>query len=120
MGMLVGLAALAAFLVVRELRPEAAQTAAFATVALAELVFVFSCRSERLPSWRLPPNRHLHLAVAFSLAVVAALVYRARSCRSRSGTVALTAGEVAAGRSRSRSPPALLTERRRRPSGGDG
>ena len=45
MGMLVGLAALVAFLVVRELRPEAAQTAAFATVALAELALVFSCRS---------------------------------------------------------------------------
>ena len=94
MGLLVGLAALVAFLVVRELRPEAAQTAAFATVALAELALVFSCRSVRLPSWRLPPNRHLHRAVAFSLAVVAALVYLPPLQESM-GTVSLTPGEVA-------------------------
>jgi Ca2+-transporting ATPase len=94
MGMLVGLAALVAFLLIRELRPQAAQTAAFATVALAELALVFSCRSVRLPSWQLPPNRHLHLAVAFSLAVVAALVY-VPFLQEPLGTVALTASEVA-------------------------
>jgi Ca2+-transporting ATPase len=94
MGMLVGLAALVAFLVVRELRPEAAPTAAFATVALAELALVFSCRSVRLPSWQLPPNRHLHLAVAFSLAVVVALVY-VPFLQEPMGTVALTLREVA-------------------------
>ncbi|HXG77175.1 MAG TPA: HAD-IC family P-type ATPase, partial [Gaiellaceae bacterium] len=74
-GVAVGGAALAAFLVVRELRPEAAQTAAYATVALAELVFVFSCRAEREAAWRLPRNPHLELAVAASLAVLVATLY---------------------------------------------
>jgi Ca2+-transporting ATPase len=71
----IGMAALGAFLVVRESQPAAAQTAAFATIALAELAFVFSCRSERLPSWRLAPNHPLALAVALSLVLVLALVY---------------------------------------------
>ena len=93
MGMLVGLAALVAFLVVREWRPEAAPTAAFATVALAELALVFSCRSVLLPSWRLPPNRHLRVAVAFSLAVVVALVY-APFLQEPMGTVALSFREA--------------------------
>jgi Ca2+-transporting ATPase len=108
MGLLVGLAALVAFLVVRELRPEAAQTASFATVALAELALVFSCRSVRLPSWRLPPNRDLHLAVAFSLVVVAALVYLPL-LQEAMGTVALTLGEVALVAALAVAP-ALLTE----------
>jgi len=108
MGMLVGLAALAAFLVVRELRPEAAQTAGFATVALAELALVFSCRSVRLPSWRLPPNRYLHLAVALSLTVIVALVYLP-FLQGAMGTVALTAGEVALVAALALAP-ALLTE----------
>ncbi len=74
-GLVIGFAALAAFLLVREQRPEAAQTAAFATVALAELAFVFSCRSERLPTWRLPPNLFLRVAVAASLGTVVAALY---------------------------------------------
>jgi Ca2+-transporting ATPase len=93
MGMLVGLAALVAFLVVRELRPQAAQTAGFATIAFAELALVFSCRSVTLPSWRLPPNRYLHVAVAFSFAVVCALVY-VPFLQEPLGTVGLTAGEL--------------------------
>jgi Ca2+-transporting ATPase len=92
--MLIGLASLAAFLAVRETRPEAAQTAAFATVALAELAFVFSCRSERFPSWRLSPNRPLWLAVLASLAIVLALVYTP-ALHEPFGTVALTAPELA-------------------------
>jgi len=74
-GVTVGLAALAAFLAVRELRPEAAQTAAYATVALAELVFVFSCRAETLPAWRLPRNRHLEAAVLGSLGFLVLTLY---------------------------------------------
>jgi Ca2+-transporting ATPase len=74
-GTVVGLTALAAFLVVRGLRPEAAQTAAYATIALAELVFVFSCRAELRPAWRLPRNQHLELAVVASLALLLATVY---------------------------------------------
>jgi Ca2+-transporting ATPase len=60
---------------VREWRPEAAQTAAFVTIALAELAFVYACRSDSLPSWRLGPNRWLGLAVAASAAALAAIVY---------------------------------------------
>ena len=44
-GVTVGLAATAAYLIGRELAPDAAQTMAFATVALAELVFVYTLRS---------------------------------------------------------------------------
>ena len=93
-GVTVGIAALAAFLVVRELRPEAAQTAAYATVALAELVFVFSCRAERHPAWRLPRNPFLELAVAASLAVLAATVYLP-ALHASFGTVALSTDELA-------------------------
>ena len=62
----------------------------------------------RLPSWRLPPNRYLHLAVAFSLAVVVALVYLP-FLQGAMGTVALTAGEVALVVALALAP-ALLTE----------
>jgi len=93
MGLLVGLAALVAFLVVREWRIEAAPTAAFATVALAELALVFSCRSVQLPSWRLPPNRSLHWAVLGSLLVAVLLVYLP-FLQEPMGTVALTVQEV--------------------------
>jgi Ca2+-transporting ATPase len=92
--MLIGLVSLGAFLAVREWRPEAAQTAAFATVALAELAFVFSCRSELLPSWRLRPNRPLWGAVAGSLALVLALVY-VPVLHGPFDTVSLTAPEIA-------------------------
>ena len=90
---LIGLVALAAYVVVHETRPEAAQTAAFATVALAELVLVFSCRSELVPSWRLAPNRALWLSVLVSLAVVLALVY-VPAFHEPFDTVALTAPEL--------------------------
>jgi Ca2+-transporting ATPase len=93
-GVAVGVAALAAFLAVRELRPEAAQTAGYATVALAELVFVFSCRAEVLPAWRLPRNRHLEAAVLGSLAILAATLY-VPSLHGPFGTVAPTLDELA-------------------------
>ncbi|HEX4746571.1 MAG TPA: cation-transporting P-type ATPase [Gaiellaceae bacterium] len=93
-GGVVGLAALGAFLVVRDLRPEAAQTAAYATIALAELVFVFSCRAELRPAWRLPRNHHLELAVVGSLALLLATIY-VPVLQPPFGTVALTTGELA-------------------------
>jgi Ca2+-transporting ATPase len=74
-GVSVGLAATAAYLLGRELAPEAAQTMAFATVALAELVFVFSIRSATAPAWRGEPNPALTWSVAASVALVALLVY---------------------------------------------
>jgi Ca2+-transporting ATPase len=92
-GTAIGLLALAAYLVVRESRPEAAQTAAFATVALAELAFVYTCRSERVAAWRLPPNPYLHAAVGGSLGLVAAAVY-VPFLHEPLGTVALTATEL--------------------------
>ena len=92
-GVAIGGVALAAYLVVRERRPEAAQTAAFAAVALAELAFVYACRSERAAAWRLPPNRALHAAVAASLALVAAALYLP-VLHDALGTVALTASEL--------------------------
>ena len=93
-GAVIGLVALLAFLVVREQRPEAAQTAAFATIALAELVFVFSCRAELRPAWRLPRNRHLELAVVGSLGVLLTTIY-APALNESFGTVPLSAGELA-------------------------
>jgi Ca2+-transporting ATPase len=93
-GVVVGLVALAAFLAVREMRPEAAQTAAYATVALAELVFVFSCRAELRPAWRLPRNRHLEAAVLGSLAFLAATVY-VPALQDPFGTVPLSLDELA-------------------------
>jgi Ca2+-transporting ATPase len=93
-GVVVGLVALAAFLAVRETRPEAAQTAAYATVALAELVFVFSCRAELRPAWRLPRNRHLEAAVLGSFAFLAATVY-VPAFHEPFGTVSLSLDELA-------------------------
>jgi Ca2+-transporting ATPase len=93
-GTAIGLLALAAYLVVRESRPEAAQTAAFATVALAELAFVYTCRSERVAAWRLPSNPYLHAAVLGSLGLVAAAVYLP-FLHEPLGTVALTGPELA-------------------------
>jgi hypothetical protein len=49
-GLGVGLAATAAYLVGREVDPGAAQTMAFATIALAELVLVFAVRTPHRPA----------------------------------------------------------------------
>jgi len=92
-GVVIGMAALAAFLVVREMRPDAAQTAAYATVALAELVFVFSCRAELHPAWRLPRNHHLEVAVAGSLMFLLATIY-VPGLHDPFGTVSLTSEEL--------------------------
>ena len=92
-GVVVGAAALVAFLAVRGLRPEAAQTAAYVTIALAELVFVFSCRAELHPTWRLPRNPQLEVAVLASLAFLAATVY-VPALREPFGTVALSRAEL--------------------------
>jgi Ca2+-transporting ATPase len=74
LGTVVGGAAFAAFLVGRAGGGDE-QTMAFATVALAELVLVFSCRSPREPAWRLPRNAYLLASVALSTVVVALAVY---------------------------------------------
>ncbi|HEU4706062.1 MAG TPA: cation-transporting P-type ATPase [Solirubrobacterales bacterium] len=71
-GMAVGAAALAAFLIGRETDGTAvAQTMAFATLALSELLVVFAVRSPDRPAWRAPRNRLLLLGVAASAAFLA-------------------------------------------------
>ena len=75
LGLAVGLAALAAFMAGRALDEDAAQTMAFATIALAELVLVFSIRSGERPAWRAPGNPFLVASVSLSAAFVAAAVY---------------------------------------------
>lgn len=75
LGLVVGAAASAAFVAGRALEPDAAQTMAFATVALAELALVFSLRSGDLSFHHAPRNSLLLTAVGASLFVVAAVVY---------------------------------------------
>jgi magnesium-transporting ATPase (P-type) len=71
----VGAAATAAYLAGRALEPDAAQTMAFATLALSELALVFSIRAGDA-SFRSPPRNPLLLAaVAGSLLVLALVVY---------------------------------------------
>ena len=74
-GLLVGASAFAAFTVGRALGGGAGQTMAFVTVGLAELAFVFSCRSVLRPAWRVPPNAYLTGGVAASVLVLAIAVY---------------------------------------------
>ena len=74
-GVTIGLAATAAYLLGRELVPEAAQTMTFATVALAELAFVFSVRSPRTAAWRGPRNPSLVASVVLSSAFLASTIY---------------------------------------------
>jgi magnesium-transporting ATPase (P-type) len=66
---------------------------AFATIAFAELHFVFSCRSWRLPPWRLPPNSWLFAAVVASAAVAFAAIY-VPALHGPLDTVALTVGQL--------------------------
>jgi P-type Ca2+ transporter type 2C len=75
LGLAVGAAATTAYVAGRTLEPEAAQTMAFATIALAELALVFSVRAGLLPFHRVPRNRILLVAVGLSLVVVGLLVY---------------------------------------------
>ncbi len=74
-GTAIGIAATVAYVVGRDLAPDAAQTMAFATVALAELVFVYSIRSPSRPAWRGPRNHLLALSVTASAAVVFVCIY---------------------------------------------
>ncbi len=92
-GALVGAAALGAFLLGRPHGDAEAQTMAFATIALAELVLVFSMRSEALPAWRAPRNRYLAASVVLSAAVVALAIYLP-VLHEPLGTTALPAGEA--------------------------
>ncbi len=94
-GTAVGLAATAAYLLGRELAPAAAQTMAFATIALAELVYVFSIRTPMLPAWRGPRNRVLVASVVLSAAVLLLTIYLP-ALQGSFGTEPLGALELAA------------------------
>jgi Ca2+-transporting ATPase len=93
LGTVVGGAAFAAFLLGRAGGGDE-QTMAFATVALAEVMLVFSCRSPREPAWRLPRNAYLLASVALSAVVVALAVY-VPALQEPFGTAALGAGDAA-------------------------
>jgi Ca2+-transporting ATPase len=92
-GLLVGISALAAYLAGRALDGESAQTMAFATVALAELALVFTCRSVLTPAWRVPRNPHLVLGVVLSAALVVLALY-VPALHEPFGTEALSAREL--------------------------
>ena len=92
-GVTIGLAATAAYLTGRAFAPEAAQTMTFATVALAELAFVFSVRSPRSAAWRGPRNRSLLASVALSTLFVMTTIY-VGPMRALFGTAPLDATQL--------------------------
>jgi Ca2+-transporting ATPase len=92
-GALVGFAGLGAYLIGRALDGGAAQTMAFATIALAELALVFSCRSVLRSAWRVPGNAHLTWGVAASAALLGATLY-VPALHELFGTVSLGATEL--------------------------
>jgi Ca2+-transporting ATPase len=94
LGLAVGAAALAAYMVARELEPEAAQTTAFATLALAELLLVFSIRAGSKPFHRASRNPLLLGAVLGSFAIVALIVYLP-AAHGAFGTTSLGSGLAA-------------------------
>jgi Ca2+-transporting ATPase len=93
-GLAVGLAATCAFLLGRELAPGTGQTMAFTTIALAELVLVFSLRSTVDPAWRGPRNPILGLSVLGSALLVALALY-VSSIADWLGTTSLGVRELA-------------------------
>lgn len=74
-GGLVGAAATAAYLAGLWFGGGTAQTMTFTTLALSELLIVFSIRSPTIAAWRLPPNNWLRASVLASTAFLAAAVY---------------------------------------------
>ena len=91
-GALVGLAGLAAFIV----GPggDAAQMRGFATVALAELVLVFSMRSRIEHAWQGPRNPYLFAGVGLSLAAIGLMLF-VPALRESLGMARLTPDELA-------------------------
>lgn len=92
-GVLVGLAALAAFLAGRSDGGDVARTMAFATVAFAELGLVFSLRSPIRGAWEAPRNLYLVGSVVLSAALVLVAVYLP-TLNEPLGTVALGVSEL--------------------------
>jgi len=92
-GVLVGLAALAAFLLGRSGGDGEATTMAFVTIALAELALVFSVRSPIRPAWEAPRNLYLLASVVLSAALVGVALY-VPPLNEPLGTVPLDASEL--------------------------
>ncbi|MFP7296072.1 calcium-translocating P-type ATPase, SERCA-type [Neobacillus niacini] len=78
-GFLIGIVTLLAFMIVYKQNPENlpyAQTIAFATLVMAQLIHVFDCRSEKSVLSRNPfGNQYLVWAVISSLALMIAVIY---------------------------------------------
>jgi Ca2+-transporting ATPase len=74
-GVLVGAAALSAFMAGKAFGGGREQTMAFATLALSELALVFGMRSSSASAWRLPANRWLSWSALSSAGLVIAIVY---------------------------------------------
>ncbi|GEN36450.1 MULTISPECIES: cation-translocating P-type ATPase [Aneurinibacillus] len=95
-GLLIGLVTLAAFWIAYEANPgdlTRAQTVAFATLVMAQLIHVFDCRSEISIFSRNPlQNKYLVLAVLSSVLLVLPVVYLP-ALQPIFNTVALTAYE---------------------------
>ena len=92
-GVLVGLAAFAAFLVGDTGSSGEAETMTFATVAFAELALVFALRSPIRPAWHEPRNRYLVASVLLSAAIVLLTVYL-EPLNEPLGTVPLGASQL--------------------------
>jgi Ca2+-transporting ATPase len=106
-GGLVGLSALGAYLVGRQLGGGVEQTMAFLAVAFAELALAFSIRTPDRPAWRGTWNPALGASVAGSAALALLVVY-VPSLRDPFGTVALSAGELGVAVGISLLPAALV------------
>jgi Ca2+-transporting ATPase len=89
-GILVGVAALAAYGLGRRVDDDTAQTMAYATIALSELGLVFAMRSPTRAAWRMARNRWLEAGVLVSGAVVAATVYVPASGVFKTTTLGVT------------------------------
>ncbi|HEY6960383.1 MAG TPA: cation-transporting P-type ATPase [Gaiellaceae bacterium] len=74
-GALVGAAATAAYLAGRGFGGGVEQTMTFLTLALSELVVVFSIRSPTVAAWRLPRNDWLFAGVVLSLVLLVGTIY---------------------------------------------
>ena len=92
-GVLVGLAAFAAFLLGDSGSSGEAETMTFATVAFAELALVFALRSPIRPAWHEPRNRYLVASVLLSAAIVLLAVYL-EALNEPLGTVPLGASQL--------------------------
>ena len=91
-GTAVGAVGIAAYAIGRGADHETAQTMSYATIALAELAFVFACRSPSLPAWRASVNPVLLVSTVASAVLVAGTIWIG-PLRAILGTTGLTLGQ---------------------------